>query len=123
MHVDDPRVRMLVNGALAWTLLAIPAVLFLPLGSTSSSTSDSNTESGTKSISLVESDGWGVVPVLLVTLVLVAVARAWGQRSRAALVVPATLYDLGVVLAIASVGIFFVPAALALTIAALARRD
>jgi hypothetical protein len=123
MHVDDPRVRMLVNGALAWTLLAIPAVLFLPLGSTSSSTSASNTESGTKSISLVESDGWGVVPVLLVALVLVAVARAWGKRSRTALVVPATLYDLGVVLAILSVGIFFVPAALALTIAALARRD
>jgi hypothetical protein len=71
----------------------------------------------------VDQDGWGILPLLLVPLLLSLVALAWGQRSRTALVVPALFYDLGVILAILSIGIFFAPAAIALTIAALARRD
>jgi hypothetical protein len=124
MHVDDPRVKKLVVGAVAWTVLAIPAVLFLPLYTSTSESSDGGTTTtSTDGISIVDQDGWGILPTLLVPLVLSLVALAWGQRSRTALVVPALLYDLGVILAILSIGIFFAPAAIALTIAALARRD
>ena len=122
MHVDDPRVKKLVLAAVGWTALAIPAVLFLPLY-TSTSESSAGTTTSTDGVSIVDQDGWGILAILLVPLLLSLVALGWGQRSRTALVVPALLYDLGVILAILSIGIFFAPAAIALTIAALARRD
>ena len=128
VHVDDARVTRLVRGALGWTLLLAPFVLLAPTGTMESatSTSDGSTTTGSGSgddLSLLTSEGWGVALVLAVPVLLSLVAVLWGQRSRTALVVPALLYDLGVVLSILSVGIFFAPAALALTVAALARRD
>ena len=128
VHVDDARVTWLVRGALGWTLLMAPFVLLAPTGTVESatSTSDGSTTTGSGSgddLSLLTSEGWGVALVLAVPVLLSLVAVLWGQRSRTALVVPALLYDLGVVLSILSVGIFFAPAALALTVAALARRD
>ena len=128
VHVDDARVTWLVRGALGWTVLMAPFVLLAPTGTMESATSrsDDTSTSGTASgddLSLLTSEGWGVALVLVVPVLLSLVAVLWGQRSRTALVVPALVYDLGVVLSILSVGIFFAPAALALTVAALARRD
>lgn len=123
LHVDDPRVRWLVGGAVVWTAVLIPVVLFAPLATESSRSSEGGADV-TERVSLVESgDGWAVFPALLVPLVLTLVAWFWGQRSRTAIVLPALLYDLAVLVAILSVGIFFAPAAIMLTIAALARRD
>lgn len=127
MHVDDVRVKWLVRGALGWTLVMVPLVLLAPTVTSDSSTgsSDGSTTSSTttEQLSLLDSEGWGVAAVLVVPVLLTLVAALWGQRSRTALVVPAVVYDLGVVLSILSIGIFFAPAALALTVAALARRD
>lgn len=128
VHVDDVRVRWLVRGALGWTLVVAPLVLLAPTvtydtstGSSEGTTTSSTTTTG--QLSLLDSEGWGVAAVLVVPVLLALVAALWGQRSRTALVVPAVVYDLGVVLSILSIGIFFAPAALALTVAALARRD
>jgi hypothetical protein len=119
LHVDDPRVRWLVGGALGWSAAMIPVLLLVPLASTSSTV-----DPGEGRVSILEAgEAAEVLPALLVPLVLSLVAWFWGQRSRTAIVVPALLYDLAVVVAILSVGVFFAPAAIMLTIAALARRD
>jgi hypothetical protein len=119
LHVDDPRVRWLVGGAVGWSAAMIPVLLLVPLATRSSSA-----DPGEERVSILEAGAAAeLLPALLVPLVLSLVAWFWGQRSRTAIVLPALLYDLAVVLAILSVGIFFAPAAIMLTVAALARRD
>jgi hypothetical protein len=119
LHVDDPRVRWLVGGAVGWSAAMIPVLLLVPLATQSSSA-----DPGEDRVSILEAGAAAeLLPALLVPLVLSLVAWFWGQRSRTAIVLPALLYDLAVVLAILSVGVFFAPAAIMLTIAALARRD
>jgi len=122
LHVDDPRVRWLVGGAVVWTAAMVPVVLFAPLVSSSSSATDGRSSTGQLSL-VAQGDGLEVVAALLVPVGLSLVAWFWGQRSRTAIVAPALLYDLAVVGAVLSVGILFAPAAIALTVAALARRD
>lgn len=114
-HVSDPRVQRLVRGAVAWSVLAAVAIVVLSLLSAGTSTWLADVEG-------LPLEGLSWV-LLAVPTILTAVSWRWGQDSRIALVVPALVLDLGVVALGPSPAVLFAPAALAVTVAALARRD
>ena len=103
--------------ALAWTLAAAAVLLVVPLGTSVSI--DSSGTSTRSSYSLLEGEGAGIVVVLAIPIVLAlagvigaATDRAWLATCAASLLVVAVL------LGAASIGLFFVPAAIAVVIAA-----
>jgi hypothetical protein len=115
--------------ALILAVVAAVAVLFLPLGRAVTSTPATPGEPAPppqeSSTNLLEEEGpWAVA--LVAFPVLVAAVPMVGERlrpgSRALRVVAAVALWLFVVLGLASIGWFFAPSAIAMTLAAIARR-
>jgi hypothetical protein len=110
--------------AARWSLVAlvvatVPVVLaWLPIGTETSG--DSLGTTTTSHPSLVESEGASVLIVLLVPVVIAAIPVLLRHRAAAqpARIAAAVLTGIGVFLAILSVGIFYVPALVALVVAA-----
>lgn len=103
--------------ALAWALGAAAVVLIAPLGTSVSV--DSSGRSARSSYTLLESEGAGVVVVVAIPVALAvasvvgaATGRVWLTRAAA------LLLTIGVLLAAASIGLFFVPSAIAVVLAA-----
>lgn len=103
--------------ALAWALGAAAVVLIAPLGTSVSV--DSSGRSERSSYTLLESEGAGIVVVVAIPVALAlasvvgaATRRVWLTRAAALLLM------IGVLLAAASIGLFFVPSAIAVILAA-----
>lgn len=105
-------------GALAWALTAAAVVLVVPLG-TSVSTDSSGT-STRSTYTLWEAEGPGLLVVLAIPVVLALAGVIGAVTQRAWLTTgAASLFFVGMLLAAASIGLFFVPAAIAVLLAAL----
>lgn len=74
-----------------------------------------------RSISLLESEGASILPVVLVPVLLPALALMW-RSSRALLISLGVTYLVLAGLAVLSVGVFYLPAAIALLLAGIASR-
>ena len=129
---SDRTTRRLAWAACAWTVLAAAALLFAPLTSTvsvSSSGSISSTGAPTEVVTttskgtLLEHEGAGVVAVLVVP-VAIALAGAFGSgpRARRRRLVAGWVLAIACVLGAASLGVYFLPAPLALLAAGLKTR-
>ena len=105
--------------ALSLAVVAALVVAFAPLGRTCGTTLSGGTERcwGTSAFSV---DGSWILVVVSVP-VLVALLPVLARR-RAAFIISAALLWIGCLLGLLSVGIFFIPAATAMTLAA-AQRD
>jgi hypothetical protein len=79
------------------------------------------TASGTRSSTLVQSDGWTVLLPLAVPVLLAAAPTVLRRprARRAALLAAGVLLPVFVILAAASIGLFYAPAALAMVVAAI----
>lgn len=102
-------------------LAAVVALVLVPMGT---SVSFSSTPDGSESIveertRLLDEEGVGVLKVLAIPVLLAITGAALGiaLRSRAPLAVAAGLLWTFALLSLLSIGIFFVPTALAMTIA------
>jgi hypothetical protein len=119
---------------LAALLLATAAsllLLFLPLVATSETGTEGERTAGTTSSiesrdeqqSLVESAGWGVAGVLAVPVLICAAPLLFsGRRRRVATITAAVLLTTGVVVGAASVGLFYLPSAVLIVVAAVKTR-
>ena len=108
--------------AVAWSATAYVALLFLPTSSTSTTTSDGAVFRGSRSIA--ESGDSRVfislaIPLAVAMLALIAV-RTHQRWLIYAAALAATLFAM---LALASVGMFYLPVALALVVAAVTTAD
>ena len=104
--------------ALAWALAAAAVVLFVPLGTSVSVEAVSGT-STRSSYTLLEGEGPGLLVVLAIPVVLALAGVTGAVTQRAWLATGAAcLLLVGVLLAAASIGVFFVPAAIAALFAA-----
>ena len=102
--------------------LATSAVVgFVPLSRSSScvSTTDGVSTCSTSSTSLIETEGYSVLVVLAVPVVLAVVGAA--RPTRRTLVVVAAALTMGVVLAAMSIGVFYLPTVLAAWVATRSR--
>lgn len=111
--------RKLTLGAFIAALVLGAVAAFAPLASTSSSSSSSSdgvVHVTSESVNLVASQGpWVLVPIgILVALTLLALL----VPRRIVRIVVAALLWVGCVLGLLSIGLFFVPAAVLMTIAA-----
>lgn len=102
---------------LVWALGAVAVALLVPLGKSVSV--DASGGSTRSSYTLLESEGSGILVVLAIPVALAAASvlgvltgRAWLTRAAA------LLLAIGVLLGAASIGLFFVPSAIAVAIAA-----
>ena len=103
---------------LAWALAAGAVVLVVPLGTSVSM--DSSGTSTRSSYTLLEEEGPGLLVVLAIPVVLALAGVIGAATQRAWLTIGgAGVLLVGVLLAAASIGLFFVPAAIALLLAAL----
>lgn len=103
--------------AVAWALAAAAVVLVVPLGTSVSI--DSSGASTRSSYTLLEEEGPGLLVVLTIPVLLALAGvigavtqRAWSTTGAACLL------SVGVLLGAASIGLFFVPAAIAVVLAA-----
>ena len=110
---------------LLWTLVAGAVLAFAPFGESATTTTASDgtsTVATTTRESLLEHEGASVLVVLAVPVVLtlggwVAARRGW----RPGVVASAIVLTVGVVLALLSVGFFYLPATVAMVVAATGR--
>lgn len=117
---------------LAALLLATAAsllLLFLPLVATSETSMEGvsgatpSTQSRDERQSIVESQGWGVTVALAVPVVICAAPLLFGgRRRRVATIVATVLLTAGVVVGAASVGMFYLPSAVLMVVAAVKAR-
>ena len=122
-HWSERVTRAIVLGGAVWVALVTFVWLFAPVGE---STSVSQTSTGqitttTSHDSLLDTDGTGVVVVLAVPVVLVATAIAAQGSSwrRAARCLAGGLLLVGSLLGAMTVGLPYLPAAVALLVAGL----
>lgn len=109
---------------LLWTLVAGAVLAFVPFGDSSMTTASSEGTSVTTTTreSLLEHEGASVLVVLAVPVVLTLAGwLAARRRWRAGVVASAIVLTVGVVLALLSVGVFYLPAAIAMVVAATGR--
>jgi cytochrome c biogenesis factor len=130
---SDRTTRRLAWAACAWTVLAAAALLFAPLTSTVSVSSSGSISSApgaptevvttTSRGTLLEHEGAGIVAVLVVP-VAIALAGAFGSgpRARRRRLVAGWVLMIACVLGAPSLGIYFLPAPLALVAAGLKTR-
>ena len=107
--------------AVVWTLLVLVWLSFVPVYSTSSSgeSSDGTTISTTGEETLLEHEGAGAVVVLLAPVAVAFVGLVGAAFRVRPLTAAAAVIAVGLcVLGMASIGIFYVPAALLLVVAA-----
>jgi hypothetical protein len=110
--------RWVVTAAVV-AILAALVVAFAPLGSIEETTATSGGSGGVTTFarsSLLATEGVWILIVVSVP-VLVALVPVFVQR-RTARIVSAVLLWIGCVIALASIGMFFIPAAIAMTVAA-----
>jgi hypothetical protein len=129
---SDLTTRRLAWAACAWTVVAVTVLLSAPLASTVSVSSSSSTSSAgsptelvttTSRSTLLEHEGGGVVAVLLVPVAIALVgAHGAGPGARRRRLAAGWVLAIACVLGAASVGIFFLPAPLALLAAGLKTR-
>lgn len=129
---SDRTTKRLAWTAFAWTVLAGVVLLFAPTTSTVSVSSSSSTSSAdsptevettTSSGSLLEHEGAGVVVILLVPVAVALVgALGNGPGARRRRLAAGWVLAGACVLGAASLGIFFLPAAVALLTAGLKTR-
>jgi bacteriorhodopsin len=105
-------------GAFALSLAGVVFLLAVPTSTLLSVDSLGNTS--THHLRVWQSEGWSVLWLLSVPLILPAIALLANRRE--VTIVAAALLTVGVVLAAMSIGIFFLPAAVALVLAALRLR-
>ncbi|HET7655355.1 MAG TPA: hypothetical protein VFK42_20155 [Acidimicrobiales bacterium] len=110
---------------LLWTVVAGAVLAFAPFGESSTTSAASD---GTSSVvtttreSLLEHEGASVLVVLAVPVVLTAGGWAAARRRwRPGVVASAIVLTVGVVLALLSVGAFYLPATIAMVVAATGR--
>lgn len=107
--------------------LPIAVAIWLPFDSSETMTMDSNgaTTSTHSHLSLIESQGWTVsIPLMIpAVLTVVPVVLRSPQSAQRARVAAAVLLGIGVLLAMASVGMFYVPALGFVVAAAVHGRD
>ena len=121
---SDSTTRRLAWAAVAWTVLAGVVLLFAPTISVSSSGSMSSVDSRTEVVTttstetLLEHEGASVVAVLLVPVAVALVgALGDGPTARRRRIAAGWVLAVACVLGAASLGIFFLPATIALLIA------
>jgi hypothetical protein len=129
---SDGTTRRLARAALGWTVLAGIALLFAPTMSSVSASSRGSTSSAdratevvttTSSESLLQHEGAGVVAVLLVPVAVAPVgALGDGASARRRRIAAGSALAGACVLGAASLGIFFLPAPIALLAAGLKTR-
>jgi hypothetical protein len=129
---SDRTTRRLARASLAWTVLAGIVLLVAPTVSTVSGSSQASTSSAdrpadvvttTSSESLLQHEGPGVVVVLLVPVTVALVgALGDGAAARRRRIAAGSALAGACVLGAASVGIFFLPAPIALLTAGLKTR-
>lgn len=113
---QDPGGRTWVIAAVLLTSAVSLALTFLPTVSTATSTG--GTEQ-TGRASLIESQGWTVAATLVVPVLISAVPLLVPVRHRRwATIGSATLFTAGAMVAVASVGLFYLPSAALLVVAA-----
>lgn len=114
----DPRdTHRWIVGSLAWTILVSGALLVVPLG-TEVTCSDTGGCSQ-RNTTLLDETGRSVLLVLLAPVVLPALGLLLGRARRAWLIGLGVTYLALVALAILTIGIFYLPAAIALLVAGL----
>ena len=115
--------RALVVAPLVLAVAATVALLVVPTGREASGGGSPAgvTASGTRSSTLVQSDGWTVLLPLAVPVLLAAAPTVLRRprARRAALLAAGVLLPVFVILAAASIGLFYAPAALAMVVAAI----
>ncbi len=118
---SDRTASTLVVVAAAWTLTMTAIWLFVPARrSVSISTSSSGeTTSATSTETLLESEGTSVLLVLAVPVVIVGIAllTRWSRHARRLRLTTAGLPFAGCLLGAASIGLFYLPAAVLLLVA------
>jgi amino acid transporter len=111
--------------ALVLALVAVAFLLFFPLTSTESLevgvdpvTGEQQEVRRSGSDTLLEHEGASVLPVLAVPALLTGLGVAAARRSsRRLLTLVVVAYGIGVLLAMASIGVFFLPSLLAIVLA------
>jgi len=117
-------------GSLAWTVVVSVTLMVVPTGMTQTETAESGPEDAlggaeitTRHVSLLESDGLSVLPVLLFPIALPALALLAGPSRRGVVIGLGAVYLLLAFLAGFTVGMFYLPGAIALLVAGLVDRS
>lgn len=124
----EPRSARPAPGGRNWVVAAVllsaavsTALLLLPSG-TSITVSEDGTAQTTRE-TLLENQGWTVIPVFVAPVLISAAPWLAPVRlRRGATVVSAIVLTAGVALAIASVGLFYLPSVVLLVVAAIRAR-
>jgi hypothetical protein len=118
---SDRTTGALAWAAVAWAGLAALALLVAPAGtSVTVASNGSETVTTTSHPSLLETEGAGVVGILLVPVVVaLAGAAGRGVAARQRRIVCGSVLSVACVVGAMSIGVFFVPAAVALLAAGL----
>jgi hypothetical protein len=109
-------------GSLGWTVLATVAWLIVPTGVEATGVSipegaSGNGETTTRHVTLLETEGLSVLPVLLAPIAFPLLALIAGPSRRPVVIGLAIVYLVLALLAGASIGLFFLPAAVMLLVA------
>lgn len=113
-HALPDRSRSWVTAAALLAMVTSSVLLFLPVVATA------DDASGTDAQSLVQQQGWATAAVLAVpVLISAAPLLVRGRHRRTATIGSAVLLTAGALVSIASVGLFYLPSAALLVVAAI----
>jgi hypothetical protein len=115
----------LAYGAVVWSIVASAALLLIPTSTSISisSSSDGPTVVTTTQHTLLENEGRSVLVVFIVPIAIAAVGAFVGRRSKRKVRLRAgVLLAIGCFVAAASIGMFFIPSAIALIVAGIFTR-
>jgi hypothetical protein len=110
----------LAYGAVVWSIVATAALLFLPTSTrtTLRTSADDTTVVTTTHRTLLQNEGRSVLVVFMVPITIAAVGAFAGRRSKRKVRLRAgVLLAIGCFVAAASIGMFFIPSAIALIVA------
>lgn len=124
----NPRARVAALIALAWCVLVVGALLVLPLGTTTTTTTTASSDRSVSRVerhTLVDREGIAGLAATAIPLAVAAVgvAAVGRRRERGALVTTMVLLWVWVVLTGFSIGLFYLPAAVASCFAVAASRS
>ena len=113
-------------GAVVWSIVASAGLVLIPTSTSISvrTGSDGATAFTTTHRTLLANEGWSVLAVLIVPIAITTVGAVAGRRSKRNVRLRAgVLLTIGCLVAAASIGMFFIPSAIALVVAGVITRE